>query len=139
MAYVDPGVVANTASPDHPNQKVEGEDCVKAGCHLDKGPQWLFAGTVYTSAAGTATVAKAEVRVVDPTGTEVGHAYTDKNGNFWIEKAGAIPAGSRVGVRREGGATPMTMATLLGTTDKSCNTANGTCHGTAATGKLYVP
>lgn len=137
FAYTDPGVIANTASADHPNQKVEGEDCVKAGCHLDKGPSWMFAGTVYATAGGGATVAEAEIKIVDGAGNEVGKTYTDKNGNFWLEKAGGIPAGSRVGVRKAAGS-PMTMSTPLNPTDRSCNTV-GTCHGSATTGKIYVP
>jgi hypothetical protein len=138
MAWVDPGLVANTASPNHPNQKVEGVDCVTAGCHLDKGPQWLFAGTVYSTAQGGATVAKAEIRIVDPAGTEVGHTYTDANGNFWLEKAGTIPANSRVGVRKEGGTAPMIMSGSLQPTDRGCNANRANCHGTPAQGKVFI-
>lgn len=137
MKWEDPGVAANAANAAH-NNTVEGKDCVVAGCHLGGGKPWAFAGTVYSAAQGGAIVPKAEVRVVDANGTEVGHAYTDANGNFWLEKAGGIPANAKVGVRKEGGA-PRAMATPLQTTDSGCSANRANCHGTAVTGKVYAP
>lgn len=137
FAWVDPGIVANNANAKHEGTVV-GKDCISAGCHLDNGKQWLFAGTMYTSAAGGATVAKGEVRLIGPDGNEVGHTYTDANGNFWLEKAGSIPANTRVGIRKEG-AEPRSMVATLQPVDKGCNANRSNCHGTAITGKVYIP
>lgn len=141
MTWVDPGTAANGANAAH-GGSVEGKDCAQAGCHLGGGEAWLFGGTVYSTAQGGATVARAEIKVVGPDGAEVGKAYTDANGNFWVRPQGAmtsIPAGSRVGVRREGGAGTKMMATPLSNADAGCNANRGNCHGTAATGRVYVP
>lgn len=133
--WVDPGITANNADVAH-NNNVEGKDCIVAGCHLDNLKKWAFAGTVYSAATGGAVVPKAEVRVVKPDGTEYGHAYTDANGNFWLENATPIPAGSKVGVRKEGGQKAMA-TTLVGPTDGSCGRVTG-CHG-GPQGEVYVP
>ncbi len=135
FAYVDPGVTANNADPAHEGS-VEGKNCVVTGCHLDVKP-WVFAGTLYTGPDGGATVAKGEIKILGPNGVEIGTTYTDANGNFWLDKAGTtIPAGSKVGVRREGGAAPRNMATGLQPTDSGCS-KGGTCHG-GQTGKVYA-
>jgi hypothetical protein len=133
--YQDPGQTANNASAQHQGT-VEGKDCIVAGCHLDTGPKWLFGGTVYTANTGGTTVAKAEIKVVAPDGGAVAHAYTDANGNFWVEQTGDIPAGSKAGVRTQGGV--QHMLTALQTTDKGCNANKSNCHGTAGTGKVFV-
>lgn len=138
--YQDPGVIANEQNPDTHQGNVEGKDCVVAGCHLGGAAPWLFAGTVYSAQNGGTTVAKAEVRIVGPDNAEIGRAYTDPNGNFWMESTGvAIPDGSKVGVRREGGQTPMMMVTPLTNADAGCNANRANCHGTALQGKIYVP
>lgn len=138
FSYSAPLKTANVASQTHPNSNVEGVNCMVAGCHLDGPFPWLFAGTVYTAATGGVTVPKAQIRVVKADGSEVGTAYTDANGNFWIPGAVGvtIPAGSFVGVRKEGGAT-MKMTTALAATDGGCNAA-GACHG-GTQGKVYAP
>jgi hypothetical protein len=134
--YVDPGVIANAADGEHEGT-VEGKNCITPGCHADGSKQWVFAGTLYSSAAGTATVAKGEIKVVGPNGAEIGTAYTDANGNFWLDKPGAtIPAGSKVGVRKEGGGPARLMAAGLQPTDNGCSNA-GTCHG-GQQGKVYA-
>jgi hypothetical protein len=137
MKWEDPGTTANTANVAH-GGTVEGKDCITAGCHLDNGKQWVFAGTVYSAAQGGATVPKAEIRIVGPDGAEVGHTYTDANGNFWLEQTATIPANSKVGVRKEGGGRPMAMVTPLQPTDKGCNANRANCHGTAVTGKVFA-
>jgi hypothetical protein len=138
FAYQDPGVAANNANAAH-GGTVEGKDCVVAGCHLGGAAPWLFGGTVYSAAANGQTVAKAEVRIVGPDGTEVGKAYTDANGNFWMEAGDGktIPANSKVGVRREGGGTKL-MATPISNADAGCTANRANCHGTAAQGKVWV-
>lgn len=137
--YVDPGVAANDANAAHAGT-VEGKDCIVAGCHLEGGRPWVFGGTVYSAAQGGEVVTKAEIRIVGPNGAEVGTTYTDANGNFWLEKDGTtIPAGSKVGVRREGGAEPKYMVTPLQPTDRGCSANRANCHGTAGTGRVYVP
>ena len=137
MVWVSPGQEANNADPLHAGT-VEGKDCVTAGCHLDNASPFSFAGTVYSTPQGGATVAKAEVRVNGPDGKELAKAYTDANGNFWFPKGPAIPANSKVGVRKEGGGAPRAMITTLQPADGGCNSAKANCHGTAGTGKVYV-
>lgn len=138
FAYEDPGVkTSEVASHGGP---VSGQDCFT--CHVAGGAApdklWVFGGTVYTAAQGGQTVPKAEIKIVGPNGEDVGSAYTDETGNFWLEKAGTtIPAGSKVGVRKEGGRT-MFMATPLQPGDGGCNSSAGTCHGSAVTGKVYA-
>ncbi|MBX3209017.1 MAG: hypothetical protein KF764_28550 [Labilithrix sp.] len=139
FTYVDPGVTANDANPAH-GGTVEGKDCIVGGCHLEGGRPWVFGGTVYTAAQGGAVVPKAEIKIVAPNGSEVGTTYTDANGNFWLEKDGTtIPAGSKVGVRREGGAEAKHMITALQPTDRGCSANRANCHGTGGTGRVYVP
>lgn len=138
FTYQDPGVTANNANAAH-GGTVEGKDCVVAGCHLGGAAPWLFGGTVYSSAQGTATVAKAEVKIVGPDGAEVGKAYTDANGNFWMEAAEGktIPAGSKVGVRREGGGTQL-MLTAISNADAGCTATRANCHGSQVQPKVWV-
>jgi len=136
FAWEDPGVTANNANAAH-NNTVEGKNCIQAGCHLGGAKPWAFGGTVYSAAQNGQTVPKAEVRIVKPDGTEYGHAYTDANGNFWLEMATPFPDGSKVGVRKEGGTSAGHMATLLKPDSNGCS-ATGTCHG-GGTGKVWAP
>jgi hypothetical protein len=139
LAYQNPGVVANNANAEHEGT-VEGKDCIAAGCHLDGNRPYLFGGTVYTTLQGGATVPRAEVRVTGPDGVEIGHAYTDQNGNFWLLQAGkTIPANSRVGVRAEGIPTPRLMPTAPPAGNQvGCSSTANLCHGTAATGRVFI-
>lgn len=140
FAWEDPGLNANEQNPDAHGGDVEGKDCRASGCHGDDGAKkWAFAGTVYAAAKDGPTVAKAEVRVIKADGTEFGRAYTDANGNFWFESDQDIPADSKVGVRKEGGAAPMKMATMLQPGDGGCSANRANCHGTASQGHVYVP
>lgn len=137
FAYVDPGLTANNADPAH-GGTVEGKDCIVPGCHLDNAKPWLMGGTIYSAATDGQVVPRAEVRIIGPDNTEVAQAYTDANGNFWFDKGDkTIPAGSKVGVRKEGGPT-MRMATALNPDDGSCTSTKSNCHGTAAQGKVYA-
>ncbi len=140
FAYVDPGQKANDASPANHAGNVEGKDCVSAGCHLNAGTiGWLFAGTLYSASQGGTTIPKGEIKIVGPDNAEIAKAYTDANGNFWIAAGGkTIPAGSKVGVRKEGGQVK-TMATPIANADASCNANRGNCHGTASQGKVFAP
>ncbi len=101
FAYQNPGLVANGANVAHAGTVV-GKNCVQASCHAPGSPKvWLIGGTVFDGPASTTTVAQAEVRVVDATGRELAKAYTDPNGNFWLEKGALpdIPANAKAGVR----------------------------------------
>ena len=122
---------------DHPNAgNPAGVDCMD--CHSAAGgatAKFAFAGTVYTSAAGTAPIKGAEVRLVDATGKELALIYSDAHGNFWSDIAG-VPGGSHIGARNA--KTKKEMATALGATDTGCQKAG--CHvtGTGAQGRVYL-
>lgn len=100
-----------------------GFDCLQ--CHTGSGaPKFLIAGTVYAAKGGGLGLKGAQVRIVDPAGTEVALMGTDSVGNFWL-KAGtlaALPAGSRVGARTALVAKVMGAPIGAG----SCNQSN--CH-----------
>jgi hypothetical protein len=136
--YVNPGVTANAANAAHANT-VEGKNCIVAGCHLGGNKPWLFGGTIYTAANGGVTVPKAEIRIIGPDNTEVGRTFTDGNGNYWLEAqpGQTIPAGSFVGVRKEGGTMTMKMATPISNADAGCSENRANCHG-ATQGKVYA-
>ncbi len=137
FAYEDPGLLANNADVAH-GGTVEGKDCLVAGCHLDGAKKWLFGGTVYNAAKNGQTVAKAEVRIIGPDGAEVGRAYTDANGNFWMEAGDkTIPPNSKVGVRSEGGGVAL-MVTPISNADGGCTANRANCHGTELQGRVWV-
>ncbi len=139
FAYADPGSKANAHTGTHvaPTNQIplQGKNCVQAGCHLDTKP-WAFAGTLYTDVNGTATVAQGEIRIVKADGTELTRAYTDADGNFWLESPDRPPAGSKVGVRKAGGTPKMMTGTIEGATGAACNA--GGCHG-SATLRVFAP
>lgn len=130
FAAGNPGQNANGANAAHAGN-VEGKNCIQAGCHLDAAnAKWGFGGTVYTKATGGTTVKNAEVRVTGPDGKTFGMAYTDDNGNFWFDGAGAKPpANSRVGVRDATKKKVMT-GTVAGDPGAACNAP--ACHGNTA-------
>ena len=129
----NPGQNANGASATHPGGTVEGVNCFTAGCHLDTGPKWGFAGTVYETINGGATVKNAEVRVSDAQGKLFASVYTDDNGNFWYEGA-KPPANARAGVRNATAKMNM-VAVVAGEAGGACNSA--ACHGGAAM-RIYL-
>lgn len=134
FAAGNPGQNANGATGVHAGS-VEGKDCMVAGCHLDTGPKWGFGGTVYSAANGGTTVKNAEVRVTGPDGKTFGSAYTDDNGNFWFDGAGAKPpANSRVGVR-DGTKVKLMVGTVAGDSGSACNST--ACHGNGAM-RIYL-
>jgi hypothetical protein len=122
----------------HPNGgNPAGVDCMT--CHIAGGAapglRWGIAGTVYTSGAGTAPVAGANVRLVDPTGKELANVYSDALGNFWSDTiVGGIPAGSKVGARNA--TVTKLMSTSLGAQDGGCQKTG--CHVAGAQGRVYL-
>jgi hypothetical protein len=137
FAFESPGQNANDHQGTHVGQTpLEGKDCVTAACHLNTSP-WSFAGTVYAAIGGGATVSRAEIRVVGPDGKLFGKTYTDTQGNFWLEQATRPPAGSKVGVRKEGGEPKVMGLAVEGATGAACNATAG-CHG-QATLRIYAP
>jgi hypothetical protein len=70
-----------------------GQNCIAAGCHLPgqqgtNAPPYTYAGTLYTTAAGTAPVAGATIFV--KLGASEKKVISATNGNFWM---GPAPAG----------------------------------------------
>jgi hypothetical protein len=98
-----------------------GQDCMT--CH---GSTFGFGGTLYSDSNGSAPVAGAEIRVVNPDGSKFGSTFSDADGNFWFESTGAaLQAGSHVGVRN--GSAEMTMSQAIGGTNAAgCNSS--ACH-----------
>jgi hypothetical protein len=108
------GSANDESSNHHGGSSNAGRDCMN--CHGGgNAPAFTFAGTISPATAG------AEVRVVGPTGTEVGRAYSDSSGNFWVLGGGSIPSGALTGVRNAGSTKTMTGPISAG----GCNG----CHG----------
>ena len=109
-----------------------GRDCMT--CHSAAGPatQFAFAGTAYTSAAGTTPAADVEVRVVDSAGKEQGSAHSDSDGNFWVPSTTALPSTAITGARNA-----TTTVKMISNATAPCNT----CHaaGGAAGSVIHVP
>jgi len=122
----------------HPNQgNPAGVNCMD--CHGEAAvaptPKWGIAGTVYTTAAGTAVVAKAEVRVVDGAGKELALVYSDEKGNFWSDTiVGGLPPGSKVGVRNA--TVTKLMSTALAPKDSGCQ--QSLCHVAGSQGRVFL-
>jgi len=129
--------VGDSQNAAHPNAgNPAGVNCMD--CHSAAGganAKWGIAGTVYNSSAGTAPVAKAEVRVVDATGKELALVYSDDKGNFWADTiVGGIPAGSKVGVRNA--TVTKLMGTVLAAKDSGCQQAG--CHVAGSQGRVFL-
>ena len=125
------GAPAKAANGAHAGDS-SGKDCIVVGCHQGG---WAFGGTLYSDAAGAARVAGAEIRITGPDGKEYAKAFSDVDGNFWIDYVTAMPANSRVGVRTADGK-KMNMSGTVGAGQAGCN-QGGTCHGGTA-GKVFV-
>jgi hypothetical protein len=144
FAYTDPGQTADgVASHVAPNAPpMAGKACVVAGCHADGGSPWMAAGSIYAAITGGAFALdkQVEIGIVSSDGkTQVGGSdiWPDAQGNFWISSTQKIPAGARVGIRKQGGPTKMMQTPLAGGVDSgNCNSAG--CHGNA-TNRIYVP
>ena len=137
-AFTDAGVYApmlgpSTLRPEH--QAAFGtEDPSKhncSDCHL-----FAAAGSVFTDATATTPVAMAEVRLRTASNGNAISAYTDANGNFFIEQSSAFLAGLQFpfqgGVRTDAGVVLM----VANQNDGSCN--NSSCHG-GAQGWVHGP
>lgn len=98
-----------------------GQDCVACHATLESDKRYVYAGTVYTSAAGTAVSVGAVVEITESSGTKIS-VTTDKSGNFYTTR------GTRAGTYN---------ATVKGNTLGMASTAsNGgcaSCHGAATT------
>lgn len=128
------GSSQNAAHPNGGNPA--GVDCMTChGAGGGAGAKWGIAGTVYNSAAGTAPIAKAQVRVVDATGKELANVYSDALGNFWADAInGGLPGGAKVGARNA--TITKLMGTALTTQDAACQKAG--CHVAGAQGRVYL-
>lgn len=129
--------VGNSQNAAHPNGgNPAGSVCMD--CHGAAGganAKWGIAGTVYTTAAGTTPVAKAEVRVVDGAGKELSLVYSDDKGNFWADTiVGGLPNGSKVGVRNA--TVTKLMSTALAPKDAGCQQA--LCHVAGSQGRVFL-
>lgn len=136
-AYVAADPAGNTTiAPVHPGGNPGGQNCQT--CHTQGGsaPAFAMAGTVLSAPTGGSPVAKAEVRMVDPAGTQLASVHTDANGNFWIAAIpNGIPAGAKVGVRN-GSAQKLMSTALAAPGDGSC--LKGGCHVTGAQGQIFL-
>jgi hypothetical protein len=111
-------------APANATKDPSGLNCMQAGCHIDT---FAFGGTLYADVAGSAPVAGAEIRVTGPDGKTYASTFSDADGNFWASSTGVpIPAGSRVGVRKDGKVQEMG-GKVEGADGAKCN--NTTCHG----------
>lgn len=114
----------STLRPEHQaafgTQNPAKHDC--SDCHL-----FAAAGSVFTDATGTTPVAMAEVRLRTGSTGKAFSAYTDENGNFFVEQSQAFLAGLMFpfqgGVRTDAGTALM----IQTQDDGSCNHAS--CHG----------
>jgi hypothetical protein len=130
-----PGQNANDVL-EHPaaEKPLEGKNCFKAGgCHAENNHKWGFAGTVYSTINGGATVKNANVVVANPDGTQFASVYTDDQGNFWYEGA-KPPANARAGVRDATKSKTMG-GVVAGDPGGQCN--SGSCHGATAM-RIYL-
>lgn len=99
---------------------VAGKNCL--GCHDGSGhaPKFDFAGTIYTSTAGSKGAANTEVRIVREDNYYVS-VHSDEDGNFWHKGQTTPPKGSLAGVRNGNGAF---IGHLNGAACNSCHTSS---------------
>lgn len=132
FAYAAPDTTVNNTGHGAETAPMQGKACVKAGCHADlAGNKWAAGGSVYGDMAGAAFPAdlkqKVQIRIVKADGTELGTFCPDDDGNFYLRAGDAFPpAGSRVGIRTDNGATKMMNAPIEGAAGANCNAAG--CH-----------
>jgi hypothetical protein len=91
---------------------------------------FLFAGTVYTDAAGTKPVPMIEVRVRESNGTGTS-AMTDDDGNYYFIRNQPFNPPVMGGVRNA--ATTNLMTNIINNGD--CNS----CHKVGGEGHLHIP
>jgi hypothetical protein len=99
-----------------------GKDCLSCHNGSNTAPGFELGGTVRQTGGSSDGATGVQVRIVDPTGTEVALVGTDSQGNFWLKGTSKIPAGSHVAIRD--GSTEKKMSGTIG--NGSCNTAG--CH-----------
>lgn len=62
-----------------------GRDCVACHATLEADKRYVYAGTVYTSAAGTTPSVGSVVEITESSGTRIS-VTTDSNGNFYTTR-----------------------------------------------------
>lgn len=96
-----------------------GRDCVACHATLEGSKRYVYAGTVYASAAGTATSPGVVVEITESSGTKI-HITTDRNGNFYTTR------GTR------GGTYNVTIVgNKVGMISSASNGGCSSCHGAA--------
>jgi hypothetical protein len=103
------------------------------GCHSAGGGEtpFSFAGTVFTTNAGTTPLANAEVRVRNAAG-QATLVHTDADGNFFSRNSAAgFPA---LTAARKGAALKAMSGSLATAADGDCNK----CHNGTTTGYIFV-
>jgi len=118
-----------------------GQACVASGCHLDgmtgtNAPSFSYAGTVYTTAAGTTPAAGSTVFITAAGTTR--KLIADTDGNFY-EDPGLLAAPTNQATASTAAtqcptSTPMVGALVAG--GGNCSAA-GTCHG-GSEGKIHL-
>jgi hypothetical protein len=110
-----------------PGGDPKGMNCMDSACHGTggAGSPWAFAGTAYT-AAGTTAPMGTEIRLVDKTGKEVDHVYTDVSGNFYSNSQNTVATDNLAGCRNATKTNQMVSKTVAA----GCN-ATG-CHAAGA-------
>jgi hypothetical protein len=132
-AYV-PTLGPSARNPKHAgNPNPAGQACLS--CHGGQRPnivQFLFAGTVWSSAAATTPTPQAEVRVVQANGAALS-AYSDADGNFFFLRSASPPLDAPVagGVRDSNGAALMVNVFNVG----DCNS----CHHSGGEAPVNLP
>jgi len=124
----DPAACAEPVADPGTGNHNSGAACI--ACHLtNAGPDFTLAGTLYTSKAGTATLAGATVIVVDAAGDEV-RLVTKTNGNFYTTQQLTFP------VKVRASRCPDSAAMTAGAPAGDCNG----CHTASATqGRIHLP
>jgi hypothetical protein len=118
-----------TAHP-FPNDDPRGRPCLN--CHGGSATSFAFAGTVYTTAAGTTPAARVEVRARDKNGKALS-AWTNADGNFFflLEPDGDLVFPGHAGIRTATATKLMSGGALNG----NCNF----CHTAGDAGRLVAP
>jgi hypothetical protein len=120
----------NIVSPAPDGHHNPGQACLASGCHDGTGvaPRYFLAGTLYTSAAGTAP--RPGAHMIIPTG--VGNPLkltVASNGNFWTETS------MTVSTRPKASGCPNLVQMPTTTTDGNCNKSG--CH--ASGNRIALP
>jgi len=118
-----------------------GMACVASGCHLEgmtgtNAPAYSYAGTVYTTAAGTTPAAGSTIFITSAGTTR--KLIADSDGNFFIDPLLLASPGNQITTNTQATQcptiTPMVGALVAG--GGNCS-ATGTCHG-GSEGKIHL-